>query len=200
MSIVAANLLPRERARLAPCPPRGASHIPPDMGANLAEASLHLPPLSGEPRGQGVDELSPPTHSATDPPTRAARPPPSAQRIPTSKRYPPLPLLSRRDLLRRATRANRNHSIRIRADNRLRQYMLTDHGPELRPASLPVFQRETAPPSPLPRSMPSLCWKKIHRAGYASTPPPRGGFIPFPALSSGIPITLIMVRHPPTGP
>jgi len=177
LSIGAANLLPRGRTRLVPCQPRGTSPTPPKLGTNLAETSLHPKPLSEDPRGQGTEENPQVTYDGPDPSTWAARPPPSAQRAPASKSSPLLLLLSRRDHLYRISTAKRTHAIRIHADKRQHLSMLTDHWPDLGLASLPVYRRKTAPPPPLPRSMPDLGW--IRDPSYRiRLDPPRGLHFP----------------------
>jgi len=166
------------------------------VGANLAETSLNPPPLSGEPRGQGVEEISHPTHGGTYPPTRVARPSPSARRPPTCRISPLLPLLSRRDLLCRATTAKHIHWVRVRAKNRLRHSMFTDHWPEILPANLPIFHRETSPPPLLPRSLSSLGWKRHPSYRIRLNPPTRASF-PFPHSPPGSPPHLRLGTLPP---
>ena len=158
---MAANLLPKGKSRQAPCPsPLDASPIPLILGASTAETSLHPPPLTGVPMDQGAKVNPHRAYDDPDPTTRGARPSPSAQRAPTNKSSPLLLLLSKRYLLRRAIMTKRAHSVRIQANKRQHQPMLTDHWPELRPASLPVYHRTNAPPPPLPRSLPNLGWKR----------------------------------------
>ena len=156
LSIAAANLLPKRKARLFPCPRFGTSPIPSILGADPMETSFHPPPFTGVPMNQGAKENPHPTYGGLDPSARAARPPPSAQRAPTSRSSPLLLLLSRRDIHSRTTTAKRAPSVRIRANKRQHQSMLTDHWPELRPASHPVYHRTKAPPSPIPRSLCNL--------------------------------------------
>jgi hypothetical protein len=156
LGIAAANLLPKGKGRLAPCSPLGASSIPLVLIAPIVEYSLHPPPFTGVRMDQGAKENPHPTYGGLDPSARAARPPPSAQRAPTSRSSPLLLLLSRRDIHSRTTTAKRAPSVRIRANKRQHQSMLTDHWPELRPASHPVYHRTKAPPSPIPRSLCNL--------------------------------------------
>jgi hypothetical protein len=101
ISIATANLLPRGRARLVPCPPRGAPPTPPELGANLTETSLHPTPLSGDLRSQDTRENPQPTYGSPNPSTWATRLAPSGQQAPTSRNSPLLLLLSRRDLIHR---------------------------------------------------------------------------------------------------
>ena len=136
--------------------------------------------------GQGANEFP---HRARDDPyptTRSDRPPPSAQRAPTCMSSPLLLLLSKRDLGCRATMAKRAHSVRIRVNKRQQQSMLTDHWPELRPASLPIFHRSKAPLPPLPRSLPNLGWQRdpSHRLRLDLL---NGGPSPFPHFPPGSP-------------
>jgi len=70
-------------------------------------------------------------------------------------------------------------------------------GPDLRPASLPVYQRMPAPPPPLPRSLPSLGWVRDRCTGCALIP--QGGSISLPALPVGF-STLVTSRPSPAGP
>jgi len=158
--IATANLLPKGKSRLAPCPPLGASPIPLIMGATTMETSLHPTSLTGVPMDQIAKEIPHRVSDDPDPTTRAARPPPSAQRALANKSSPLLMLLSKRGLLRRATMAKRAHYVRIRANKSQHQFMLTGHWPELRPVSLPVYHWTKAPPPLLPRSLPSLGWKR----------------------------------------
>jgi hypothetical protein len=88
-------------------------------------------------------------------------------------------LLSKRDFLGRISTAKRTHYVRIRENKRQHQSMLMDPWPELRPSSLPVYPRKTAPPPPLPRSMPNLGW--IRDPPYRiRLDPPKGVPFPFP--------------------
>jgi hypothetical protein len=54
LSVATVILLPKGRSRLVPCPPRGASHTPPELGTDLAETSPHPKPLPEDARVQGT--------------------------------------------------------------------------------------------------------------------------------------------------
>jgi len=200
LSIAAANLLPKGKARLFSYQPLGASPIPPVLGSNPVETSLHPPPFTGAPRDQGAKKNLHATYDSPVPPTRAARPPPSAQRAPTSRSFPLLLLISKRYFLRRTITAKRAHSVRIRASKRQPQSMLTDHWPELRPVSLPIYHRTKTPPPLLQRSLPSLGRKRdpSHKIRL-DPPPPQRGPIFLSALPAGF-STPATFRPFPAGP
>jgi hypothetical protein len=158
--------------------------------------SHHLPPFSGDPRSQGTKENPQPTSGGPDPSTRAARPPPSAQRAPTSRRSPLHLLLSRRDFLRRISTAKRTHSVRIRVNKRQHHSMLANHWLELRSASLLVYHRHMAPPSPLPRSLSNIGW--IRNPSYRiRLDPPKGAPFPYRHSPPGSPPQLRPDPIPP---
>jgi len=64
--------------------------------------------------------------------------------------------------------------------------MLTDHWPELRTASLPVYHRSKTPPPPLPRSLPSFGWKR-YPSHMIRLNLPKGAPLPFPHSPPGSP-------------
>ena len=142
------------------------------------ETSPHRSPLPEDTRVQCTRKNPQPTYDGPNPSTGAARPPPSTLWTPTSISSPLLKLLSRRDVLHCLSTAKRAHSIRIRANKRQPQPMLTDHWPDLRPASLMVYHRKPAPPPPLPRSLPNLGWKR-DPSYRIRLEPPQGAPFPF---------------------
>ena len=167
------------------------------MGTNVTETFLHPPSFSGEPRSQEIEDTTHPANDVSDPSTRADQPSLPAQRVPTKRRSPLLLLFSRQDLLRRITSAKRINTVSIRTNNKLRQSMLTDHGTELRPVSLPVRHRNPAPPPPLPRSLPNLGWKRYSSYRIRHDPPPTRAPFPFPHSLPGSPSHLRLGPLPP---
>jgi hypothetical protein len=150
------------------------------------ESHIHSLPLTGAPLGHGAADSPQRAHANPDVYKGIERSTPSAHRPPTSRNSPLLRLLSTRELPKRESEAKRAQAIRVKTNKGLNQSMLKDRWHELRPASLPVYNRTMAPPPLLPRSLPKLGWKRNSSHMIRHDPPQRAPF-PFTHSPPGFP-------------
>jgi hypothetical protein len=111
---------------------------------------------------------------------------------------PSLPsLITQGDMKTRLTLARSCHTRRLRDCRGNRQFMLKDHWPTLRPASLPAHRRRDTRTPLFSRSLCSMGWKRDPNCKIRHDPPMRDIF-PFPHSPPGSP-SHETTSSPPTG-